>query len=181
MGTLGRTYPYIVLALLLMAAFSIRTGLYPVQYCSGALRSPTDPILSLGSELPETVAFGNAGLEGRKRRGWWIGNFEALESRRHATQVEMKWAHHKTGVVRRKAASNLHATSISILISGKHRLEFGRSSVLLEKQGDYVLWGPGIPHSWTCVEDSTTLTVRWPSLAQDQVEFTNATSIRTRA
>jgi quercetin dioxygenase-like cupin family protein len=37
--------------------------------------------------------------------------------------------------------------------------------VLLERQGDYVVWGPGVDHSWRAEEESVVLTVRWPSVA----------------
>jgi hypothetical protein len=37
--------------------------------------------------------------------------------------------------------------------------------VLLARQGDYAMWGPGIDHHWSADEESVVLTVRWPSLA----------------
>ncbi|MET9017469.1 signal peptidase I, partial [Streptomyces olivaceoviridis] len=37
-------------------------------------------------------------------------------------------------------------------------------SVLLEEQGDYVVWGRGVDHSWFAEEESVVLTVRWPSV-----------------
>ncbi|GAA2918135.1 hypothetical protein GCM10011428_37800 [Streptomyces violaceus] len=52
------------------------------------------------------------------------------------------------------------------LVSGKSRLDLGGGvgSVTLEKQGDYMVWGPGIDHSWQAEDDSVVVTVRWPSV-----------------
>ncbi|WP_374005171.1 hypothetical protein [Streptomyces ipomoeae] len=35
---------------------------------------------------------------------------------------------------------------------------------MLERQGDYVVWGRGVDHSWVAEEESVVLTVRWPSV-----------------
>lgn len=43
-------------------------------------------------------------------------------------------------------------------------MEFPGRSVLLEEQGDYVVWGQGVDHSWTAEDDSVVLTLRWPSV-----------------
>ena len=40
--------------------------------------------------------------------------------------------------------------------------------VTLEEEGDYVIWSAGTPHNWFVLEDSTSVTVRWPSLPNDQ-------------
>jgi quercetin dioxygenase-like cupin family protein len=37
-------------------------------------------------------------------------------------------------------------------------------SVLLEREGDYVMWGAGVDHTWRAEEDSIVITIRWPSL-----------------
>jgi hypothetical protein len=37
-------------------------------------------------------------------------------------------------------------------------------STTLEKEGDYVVWGPGIDHCWQAEKDSIVITVRWPSI-----------------
>jgi quercetin dioxygenase-like cupin family protein len=52
-----------------------------------------------------------------------------------------------------------------VLLDGKFRIDLRSGSVMLERRGDYVMWGPGTDHSWEAVSDSTVLTVRWPSLA----------------
>jgi quercetin dioxygenase-like cupin family protein len=37
-------------------------------------------------------------------------------------------------------------------------------AVMLEKPGDYVMWGPGVSHTYRAEEDSVVITVSWPSL-----------------
>ncbi|MEU8633244.1 hypothetical protein AB0C38_13815 [Amycolatopsis sp. NPDC048633] len=49
------------------------------------------------------------------------------------------------------------------LISGKFRVDLTGGSETLNDQGDYVMWQPGIDHSWEALSTSTVLTVRWPS------------------
>lgn len=89
---------------------------------------------------------------------------------RHSSAVETKWAWHTGGKRHDGFATNKVGTSMAVLISGRHRLEFERSYVVLEKVGDYVIWGAGVAHSWSALEDSTILSIRWPSLSGDQGE-----------
>ena len=42
--------------------------------------------------------------------------------------------------------------------------------VKLEKEGDFVIFDKGVDHSWKVLEDSTILSVRWPSLPGDVVK-----------
>jgi quercetin dioxygenase-like cupin family protein len=55
-------------------------------------------------------------------------------------------------------------TALLVLVTGRFRMEFPGRSVLLEDQGDYVVWGQGVDHSWVAEEESVVLTVRWPSV-----------------
>ena len=43
-------------------------------------------------------------------------------------------------------------------------LVFPDQEVALEREGDFVLFGPEVAHSYRSVEESLILTVRWPSL-----------------
>jgi quercetin dioxygenase-like cupin family protein len=52
-----------------------------------------------------------------------------------------------------------------MLISGKWRQEMTVGTFILDRPGDYIVWGPGIEHTWEAEEDSTMLTIRWPSHA----------------
>jgi quercetin dioxygenase-like cupin family protein len=54
-------------------------------------------------------------------------------------------------------------STLVLLVSGKFRIDLTVGNVTLERQGDYITWGPGIDHSWQAEQDSTVITVRWPS------------------
>ncbi|MBD2184204.1 signal peptidase I [Planktothrix sp. FACHB-1355] len=114
------------------------------------------------------LVFGNAQIEGENRWGWFIGHFiNPANDPRSSSNLEVKWGSHKAGEGRREWAMNAQATTLSILVSGRFRLQFPDTEVLLSREGDYALWCPGVPHCWLAEEESTILTVRWPSLSGD--------------
>jgi len=116
------------------------------------------------------VVFGNAHIEGGSRWGWFIGHFVApTDDPRSTPTLEVKWAVHEAGEGRPQWAKNVEATTLSILIKGRFRLQFPDQEVILSNVGDYVLWSPGVPHCWSAEEASTILTVRWPSKPGDSV------------
>lgn len=118
--------------------------------------------------MESKVVFGNAQAEGENRWGWFVGHFiTPTNDLRSTSNLEVKWGIHKAGEGRREWAMNTQATTLSILISGQFRLQFPEQEILLSRQGDYALWGAGVPHYWVAEEDSTILTVRWPSLPGD--------------
>ena len=83
--------------------------------------------------------------------------------------VELKWAIHPDGERRRgAAAANGHATTISVLIHGALRATFHIDGtphvVTLQKEGDYVIFGPDVVHSWEALGDTVVLSVRFPSI-----------------
>ena len=112
-----------------------------------------------------SVMVGNAGADGAGRtRGWFVGHFVSPpESPRRTDAVEVKWAIHAAGESRPNVATGDETTTLSILVGGAFRLVFQDSEVRLSRQGDYVLFPPGVPHTWTADEDSIVVTVRWPS------------------
>ena len=82
----------------------------------------------------------------------------------------MKWGVHPFGESRTEPSAESVARTMSILIRGRFRLMFHRDSeaqeVLLENEGDYALWLPGVKHTWIAEDPDETviLTIRWPSL-----------------
>lgn len=121
--------------------------------------------------MQSKVVFGNAPVEGANRWGWVMGHFlTPTDDPRSTPLLEVKWGVHKAGESRQQWAMNVEATTLSILIKGRFRLQFPEQQVILCHEGDYVLWLPGVPHTWSAEEDSTILTVRWPSKAGDSVE-----------
>lgn len=56
--------------------------------------------------------------------------------------------------------------TLSILVGdGKFELLFTKDDyryvLTLDRPGDFVIWGPGLGHSWRTIENCTILTVRW--------------------
>jgi hypothetical protein len=58
------------------------------------------------------------------------------------------------------------AVAALLLVKGRFGIELSTGSFVLEREGDYAVWGPGINHSWYAEADSVVITVRWPSLPQ---------------
>jgi hypothetical protein len=114
--------------------------------------------------------FGNAAVDQVRGTGWFVGQFVPPASGpRHQTDVELKWAIHPDGQRRQQGAeANGNATTISVLIHGALRATFeidGMAHVVtLQKEGDYVIFGPEIVHSWEALGDTVVLSVRFPSV-----------------
>jgi hypothetical protein len=122
--------------------------------------------------MPPKVVFGNASVEGANRWGWFLGHFiTPTDDPRSTPLLEVKWGVHKAGDGRNQWATNVEATTLSILINGRFRLQFPEQEFVLSREGDYVLWCPGVPHYWSAEEDSTVVTVRWPSKPEDSREI----------
>ncbi|PSB52847.1 signal peptidase I [filamentous cyanobacterium Phorm 6] len=124
--------------------------------------------------MSSQVVFGNAGAEGASRGGWFAGHFITPGDDARSTSVlEVKWGVHPAGDCRTQWAVNAAATTLSILVKGRFRLQFPALEILLSQEGDYALWRPGVPHYWSALEDSVIVTVRWPSLSGDSSEIKN--------
>jgi len=109
------------------------------------------------------IVEGNAASDGAGRRGWFVGHFMPAQDLRHTEDVETKWGIHKKGERRIRWARGEETTSIAILVHGQLDVEFPDRTVRLRREGDYVMWGPGIPHKWQARQKTVALTVRWPS------------------
>jgi hypothetical protein len=108
---------------------------------------------------------GNAADEGSQNRGWILGHFMDPSTGVRSTQdAEVKWGVHPAGDKRAEWTSDDQRTTLLISVQGRFRLDLTDESVTLERQGDYVMWGPGIDHSWEALTDAVVITVRWPSL-----------------
>ncbi|WP_377268720.1 signal peptidase I [Peterkaempfera sp. SMS 1(5)a] len=114
--------------------------------------------------MDDSVYVGNAGKDAARHRGWLLGHFEAVGDPRHSEDVEIKWGVHPRGDERAQWVTGEERTTLLLLVSGCFRVELPGRSVVLDQQGDYVVWGRGVDHSWYAQEDSLVLTVRWPSL-----------------
>lgn len=107
---------------------------------------------------------GNAYDDSADTRGWLVGHFispsHGIRTTRH---VEVKWAHHLAGEKRPEWTSGDQHTTLVILVSGQLRVDVTGGSSNLRGQGEYIMWEPGIDHSWEALADSVVVTVRWPS------------------
>ncbi|MFI8216803.1 signal peptidase I [Streptomyces sp. NPDC085932] len=114
--------------------------------------------------MSDSVYTGNAGEDAALDQGWLLGHFKGPGDPRRSDAVEVKWGVHPRGDERAEWVRGEERTAVLVLISGRFRVELPGRSVVLERQGDYVVWGPGIDHSWCAEEQSVVLTVRWPSV-----------------
>jgi quercetin dioxygenase-like cupin family protein len=107
---------------------------------------------------------GNANDDAGATRGWLIGHFLPPTAGVRANDtVEVKWFNHPAGDTRQEWTADDQRTTLVMLIDGEFRIDLTAGTSTLRQSGDYVMWGPGIDHSWTALTDSTVLTVRWPS------------------
>ena len=123
-------------------------------------------------KLPQSVYFGNAAADQLRGTGWFVGQFVAVEPRRQ-TAVELKWGLHHDGEMRARGPEAVaDATTVSILIRGAMRLAFyadgSECAITMQREGDYVIFGPGVVHSWEAVGETLVVTVRFPSIKRPQ-------------
>ncbi|MER5719847.1 signal peptidase I [Streptomyces sp. NPDC002132] len=114
--------------------------------------------------MDDNVYVGNAGKDAAVDRGWLLGHFKPDGDPRHSDDLEIKWGVHPQGDRRAQWVRGEERTALQVLVSGRFRVDFPGRSVVLEEQGDYVVWGRGVDHSWVAEEESVVLTVRWPSV-----------------
>lgn len=113
--------------------------------------------------MTEQIYVGHAGTDAASNRGWLLGHFKPAGDPRHSDDVEIKWAIHPRGDQRPQWVAGEKRTALLLLISGRFRVQLPDRTVLLARQGDYVVFH-GISHSWHAEEDSIVLAVRWPSV-----------------
>jgi hypothetical protein len=106
---------------------------------------------------------GNAETDGADRRGWLIGHFIPPDDIRMSKDVEVKWGIHPAGEQRDDWQGDEYRTTVLLLVRGRFRINLSVDSYLLQREGDYAMWGPGIGHSWMAEDDSVVITIRWPS------------------
>lgn len=110
---------------------------------------------------------GNAKEDGRETRGWILGHFiDPSQGVRSSKDVEIKWGVHPVGDTRAEWTADDQRTTLVLLVKGTFRIDLTETSVILENQGDYAAWGPGVDHSWEAISESIVITVRWPSSTQ---------------
>jgi hypothetical protein len=109
------------------------------------------------------VYVGSAAEDAPVNRGWLLGHFLPEDDPRHSDDVEIKWGIHPAGHEREQWVTGDHRTAAILLVSGRFRIELPDRSVVLARQGDYVVFH-ATGHSWRAEEESVVVTVRWPSI-----------------
>ena len=108
---------------------------------------------------------GNANDDASQHRGWLLGHFinPAVGAAGQPARLKSNGASTLLGRNDLNGQSESRRSTLVLLISGKFRIDLTVGNVTLERQGDYITWGPGIDHSWQAEQDSIVITVRWPS------------------
>ena len=112
-----------------------------------------------------TPISGNAVGASQHTRGWLLGHFmPGDDNPLRTSELELKWYIHAKGETRSEWAPGNPVKTLNLLVRGHFVLLFPEREIALEKEGDFVLFGPGVPHSFRSEQESLVLTVRWPSL-----------------
>jgi hypothetical protein len=115
--------------------------------------------------VSDNVYVGRAVPDGVANQGWLVGHFMPPGDLLHSADVEVKWGVHVAGERRAAWATAETRTALLVLIRGSFDVELHDRTVLLRAPGDYLVWGPGVDHSWLArTADTVVLTVRWPSI-----------------
>jgi quercetin dioxygenase-like cupin family protein len=109
------------------------------------------------------VVTGNAREASRATRGWFLGHFMPEASPLKTSDLEVKWFTHSKGETRPDWAPGAAVRTLNVLIRGRFTLRFPEREVTLADEGDFVMFGPDVAHSFRADEESLVLTVRWPS------------------
>jgi quercetin dioxygenase-like cupin family protein len=113
---------------------------------------------------PGAPFHGNATVFARDYRGWILGHFVRPEEHPlHSQDVEVKWTTHAAGETRPEWSPAAPVRTLNLLIRGRFAVLFPGEEVVLEREGDFVVFGPGIAHSFRAIEESLVMAIRWPS------------------
>ena len=116
-----------------------------------------------------TAISGNVAIASKDTRGWFLGHFmPGDDNALRTSDLELKWYTHARGETRPDWAPGNPVKTLNILLRGHFVLLFPDREVALRQEGDFVLFGPDVPHSFRSEQESLVLTVRWPSLAPNK-------------
>ncbi len=125
---------------------------------------------------------GNARDLDTQGTGWFIGfspwALQSLGALRHVPKEQpvkglcVKWYEHPSGHDSGNGKPRSEGRTVSVLVTegAEFRIDFSRSAdftggtvrtVVLQREGDFAAWGPGLFHRWRCVRRAVIATVRW--------------------
>ncbi len=143
-------------------------------------------MLSLDDTTVMNINCGNAFLDGEMFRGWFVGDIDkwCLEKGVAFSQVEcglklqrnieVKFAAHKTGEERDAWARAANRNTLSVLLQGSILYAFRDTDkrniwkVMLQREGDYVMWTDTVEHIWRVRQDARIITVRWDYISRER-------------
>jgi hypothetical protein len=112
--------------------------------------------------MAELIYEGFAGDDAPDHRGWLLGHFMPPGDPRQSEAVEIKWGAHARGERHQDRGTGDRRATAVFLISGRFRVDLPGRSVVLDRQGAYVVYRD-VVHSWVAEEDCLVMCVRWPS------------------
>lgn len=103
--------------------------------------------------------------------GWVFGWFAKKPFK--TEEFEIKFGNHKKGERKKDLAFNEKAKTFVVLIEGEMQINFYTTNnkplkVILKEEGDSVFYEAGVVHDWIAIKKSRTITIRWPSIPDDQ-------------
>lgn len=106
--------------------------------------------------------------------GWRVGHF-AKKPEFKTDKTEFQYVYEmKAGEHKPKAVYYKNCSTLTVLIEGEIEIEFphskDHSKKVLKVVGDYNFFGPNVCHKWKALKKTTLVSVRWPSVEEDQVE-----------
>ena len=106
-------------------------------------------------------------LHESEKKGWFVGHFIDENSILKTENVEVKWAIHKKGDIKKGLLGKNYSPILIILIKGKFKVKLNNLEVghILSDEGDYICFDSNkYLHESEALEDGTLLVIRWPSV-----------------
>lgn len=111
------------------------------------------------------VTVDNAFELGKNRKGWFLGHFMDNPCLR-TDDIEIQLIKLAKGHSKESKKVNHKVKAVTILIKGCFELEFPKENkkVVLERQGDFVLFDLSSKHIGKAIKDTQIITIKWPSV-----------------
>lgn len=111
-----------------------------------------------------------------EHKDWVLGHFMPEGSPFKTSAFELKWDKLSAGEKKSSLGTQKTAKTLGILVYGKFEFDFpkDRQKIILSKEGDYCFYDAGVTHSWRILEGCLLISIRWPSLPDDQVQSDQA-------
>lgn len=113
----------------------------------------------------EHIQTGNVAADSKGSKGWFVGAFlPKAAGLRQTKHVAMRWTTIAAGKTRKGWIVTDVPGTMLILVSGKLKVLLRDGEVVLDKPGDYVIWGRGTEYRWHAQSDATIITASWPAV-----------------